>query len=281
MIVRMRLADVCQFRSQPTNPNSIPPRRERTGLNMHFLAAGEPGAPLVLLLHGFPELALSWRKMMPLADAGFYFVAPDQRGYGQATGWDDRFDGDLRSFSISGIATDALALVRALDVTSVHAVIGHDFGSPIATRCGLTRPDVFRACIMMSAPYRAPPPVGSSRLEGDGPCGSCRRIGRSWGRARGLYSPAPSLTSVTNRKCSDASGSEAMVSEMLIWRKGDQKTPDLSAQPAKWRTAQPVGLGGGHPPSMSFNMTSHTRFLTISEIPIRTTLSVAQVQRNL
>ena len=137
-----------------------------TGLNMHILEAGEPdGRPLILLLHGFPELAYSWRKAMtPLADAGYYVVAPDQRGYGRTTGWDDRFNGDLQSFTISRIAIDAFALVRALGMKAVHTVVGHDFGSPIAAWCGLTRPDVFRSCVMMSAPYRPAPPVGSSRL---------------------------------------------------------------------------------------------------------------------
>ena len=58
------------------------------GLNMHVLEAGEAdGRPLILLLHGFPELAFSWRKIMgPLANAGFHVVAPDQRGYGRTTG---------------------------------------------------------------------------------------------------------------------------------------------------------------------------------------------------
>ena len=61
------------------------------GLSMHILEAGfeTPGRPLVLLLHGFPELAYSWRKIIvPLAEAGFQIVAPDQRGYGRTTGWD-------------------------------------------------------------------------------------------------------------------------------------------------------------------------------------------------
>ena len=65
---------------------------------MHVLEAGfsEPGRPLVLLLHGFPELAWSWRKVMPaLAAAGFRVVAPDQRGFGRTTGWDPAYDGDL------------------------------------------------------------------------------------------------------------------------------------------------------------------------------------------
>jgi pimeloyl-ACP methyl ester carboxylesterase len=69
------------------------------GMRMHVLEAGEPGRPMLLLLHGFPELAYSWRKVMaPLAGLGYYVVAPDQRGYGRTTGWDADFDGDLFSF---------------------------------------------------------------------------------------------------------------------------------------------------------------------------------------
>ena len=60
---------------------------------MHVLEAGfeAKGRPCVLLLHGFPELAYSWRKvMLPLAAAGYHVVAPDLRGYGRTTGWDVR-----------------------------------------------------------------------------------------------------------------------------------------------------------------------------------------------
>ena len=54
------------------------------GLRLHLLEAGEPGRPCLLLLHGFPELAYSWRKLMPpLAAAGYHVLAPDQRGYGR------------------------------------------------------------------------------------------------------------------------------------------------------------------------------------------------------
>ena len=68
------------------------------GLMMHVLEAGfeTKGRPCVLLLHGFPELAYSWRKVMaPIAAARFHVVAPDQRGYGRTTGWDDKYEGDL------------------------------------------------------------------------------------------------------------------------------------------------------------------------------------------
>jgi dipeptidyl aminopeptidase/acylaminoacyl peptidase len=63
------------------------------GLGMHVLEAGQEAAPALLLLHGFPELAWSWRKvMLPLAQAGYRVLAPDQRGYGRTTGWDGNYD---------------------------------------------------------------------------------------------------------------------------------------------------------------------------------------------
>lgn len=128
------------------------------GLRMHILEAGPDDGPMVLLLHGFPELAYSWRRVMPLlAEAGFRVVAPDQRGYGRTTGWARGFDVDLRPFRMIGLATDALALVEALGRTSVAAVVGHDFGSPVAAWCALARPDVFRAAALMSAPFGGPP----------------------------------------------------------------------------------------------------------------------------
>ena len=130
------------------------------GLDMHVLEAGHetPGRPLLLLLHGFPELAYSWRGiMLPLARAGFHVVAPDQRGYGRTTGSHAGYDGELGPFSMPSLVRDALALVFALGHRSVVAVIGHDFGSPVAAWCALIRPDVFRAVAMMSAPFGGPP----------------------------------------------------------------------------------------------------------------------------
>jgi len=138
------------------------------GLTMHLLEAGyeTPGRPCLLLLHGFPELAYSWRRvMLPLAEAGFHVVAPDQRGYGRTTGWDGTYDGDLRSFHVFNLVRDMLALVSALGCRNVAAVIGHDFGSPVAAWCALIRPDVFHAVAMMSAPFGGPLPL---RPEGAG-----------------------------------------------------------------------------------------------------------------
>jgi pimeloyl-ACP methyl ester carboxylesterase len=128
------------------------------GLSMHVLEAGEATRPCVLLLHGFPELAFSWRKiMLPLADAGFHVVAPDQRGYGGTTGWDGDYDGDIDSFRMLNLVRDMLGLIASRGHQSVAAVVGHDFGSPVAANCALIRPDVFRKVVLMSAPYAGPP----------------------------------------------------------------------------------------------------------------------------
>jgi pimeloyl-ACP methyl ester carboxylesterase len=130
------------------------------GLRVHILEAGHetPGRPCVLLLHGFPELAYSWRKVMPpLAATGFHVVAPDLRGYGRTTGWDGAYDSDLRGFRLLNAVRDALGVVWALGHSQVAGVVGHDFGSPVAAWCALVRPDVFRSVTLMSAPFADPP----------------------------------------------------------------------------------------------------------------------------
>jgi pimeloyl-ACP methyl ester carboxylesterase len=132
------------------------------GLRVHVLEAGyeTPGRPCVLLLHGFPELAYSWRKVMPaLAEAGYHVIAPDLRGYGRTTGWDASCDGDLHSFRLLNLVRDALGLVSAFGYRSVDAVVGHDAGSSVAAWCALVRPDVFQSVALMSAPFAGPPPL--------------------------------------------------------------------------------------------------------------------------
>jgi pimeloyl-ACP methyl ester carboxylesterase len=136
--------------------------RNINGIDIHLLEAGygSPGRPLALLLHGFPELAYSWRKvMLPLAAGGFHVVAPDQRGYGRTTGWDSDYDGDLASFRILNAVRDAFGLVSALGYHDVALVAGHDFGASVAAWCALVRPDVFHSVALMSAPFAGPPPL--------------------------------------------------------------------------------------------------------------------------
>ncbi|OAX77622.1 hypothetical protein ACJ72_08077 [Emergomyces africanus] len=137
------------------------------GLSFHILEAGCTPArdrPLIVLLHGFPELAFSWRKVMPLlADAGYYVVAPDLRGYGRTTGWDTRefADVDLNSFSVTNLVRDVLVLVHALGYQSVKCLVGHDFGAVAAAFCALARPDFFQSVVLMSHPFKKVPGLPS------------------------------------------------------------------------------------------------------------------------
>ena len=85
------------------------------GMCVHILEAGDANQPLLILLHGFPELAFSWRKVMTeLAAVGYRVVAPDQRGFGRTTGWTADYDASLEPFGMLNLSRVALALGRAL-----------------------------------------------------------------------------------------------------------------------------------------------------------------------
>ena len=147
---------------QSTLPLGIRSRRidNNNGVSMHMLEAGfeAPGRPCVVLLHGFPELAYTWRKqLLPLAQAGFHVIAPDLRGYGRSVQTPVTFDDDLLSFSLLNRVSDVLGLVRALGYEKVAGVVGHDWGSPTAAWCALVRPDVFRSVVLMSTPFSGSP----------------------------------------------------------------------------------------------------------------------------
>jgi pimeloyl-ACP methyl ester carboxylesterase len=163
----------------PPYGNSTIPRGIRSrslsnvnGLTVHMLEAGyeTPGRPAVLLLHGFPELAYSWRKvMLPLAAAGYHVIAPDQRGYGRTTGWDDSYDADSDPFRILNMVRDAMGLLYALGYRSVAMVVGHDAGAPVASWSALIRPDIFRSLTIMSSPFEGAPSLPFDTANGAAP----------------------------------------------------------------------------------------------------------------
>ena len=137
------------------------------GLRIHLLEAGhEPGdRPVLVLLHGFPELAYSWRKiMLPLANSGYHVIAPDLRGYGRTTGWSSDYETDLTPFRMLNKVRDVMGLIYAYGYDSVDCVIGHDFGSPLAAWCAVTRPDVFQSVVLMSAPFTGTPTIPTNTI---------------------------------------------------------------------------------------------------------------------
>jgi pimeloyl-ACP methyl ester carboxylesterase len=123
------------------------------GLAQQILEAGS--GPLVLLIHGFPELGVSWRAQVEaLAAAGYHAVAPDMRGYG---GTDK--PAEREAYAILNLVGDMVDLVRALGQTSC-VVVGHDWGAPVAWHCALLRPDLFRAVAGLSVPFQPRRPKG-------------------------------------------------------------------------------------------------------------------------
>lgn len=138
------------------------------GLDIHILEAGyeESGRPLIVLLHGFPDLAYGWRHVLPiLAARGYHVVAPDQRGYGGTTGWLNSYDTSLEPFSLLNMARDVIELVAALGHQRTTMLVGHDIGSPVAAYCALARPDLFASLVLMSAPFPGPPAPASNSIK--------------------------------------------------------------------------------------------------------------------
>jgi pimeloyl-ACP methyl ester carboxylesterase len=120
---------------------------ETNGVALRVIEAGERGAPLVVLAHGFPELAYSWRHQIPvLAEAGYHVLAPDQRGYGGSTRPES-----VEDYDIHALTGDLVGLLD--DVGVEQAVfIGHDWGAMVVWHTALLHPDRVRAAAGLSVP---------------------------------------------------------------------------------------------------------------------------------
>lgn len=119
---------------------------ETNGIRMHIAEQG--AGPLVLLLHGFPELWYSWEKQITaLAEAGYHAVAPDMRGYGQT----DR-PAKVEQYTHLHLVGDIIGLMDALGEPQAF-VAGHDWGASVAWNMALFRPDRVRGVIGLSVPY--------------------------------------------------------------------------------------------------------------------------------
>ena len=123
------------------------------------IGPGEPGAPLVLFCHGWPESWYSWRhQLQAVSAAGFRCVAPDMRGYGGTQAPET-----IEHYTLFHLVGDVAELVKALGETRAF-IVGHDWGAPVAWHAALWRPDLFPAvCAMMpdaravTMPARKPP----------------------------------------------------------------------------------------------------------------------------
>ncbi|WP_167097202.1 alpha/beta fold hydrolase [Mycobacterium sp. DL592] len=136
------------------------------GVRLRVAEAGEQGAPVVVLTHGFPELAYSWRHQIPvLAEAGYHVLAPDQRGYGGSSR-----PAQIEAYDITELTGDVAAL---LDVVGARraAIVGHDFGAVVAWNMPLLHPDRVAGVAGLAVPPiprpLTPPTEAFRRIFGD------------------------------------------------------------------------------------------------------------------
>jgi pimeloyl-ACP methyl ester carboxylesterase len=122
------------------------------GIRMHYVEAGS--GPLVVLCHGWPESWYSWRhQLSALAEAGFWVVAPDQRGYGET----DKPEA-IEAYHILNLVSDIVGLVNSLGQERA-VIVGHDWGAPVAWTSALIRTDMFRGLGLLSVPYMPRSPI--------------------------------------------------------------------------------------------------------------------------
>ena len=120
---------------------------ETNGVRLRVIEAGDRGAPVVVLAHGFPELAYSWRHQVPvLAEAGYHVLAPDQRGYGGSSCPDA-----IVAYNVHELTADIVGLLD--DVGAERAVwVGHDWGAIAVWNAPLLHPDRVAAVASLSVP---------------------------------------------------------------------------------------------------------------------------------
>ena len=126
-------------------------RRLRTnGVELDVIESGPDDGPLVLLAHGFPECAWSWRhQLRALGEAGWHVIAPDQRGYGRS-----HRPTDVDQYSTEHLGKDLLGIVDQVTGPGSAAVfVGHDWGSLLVWDIARQHPDRVRGLINMSVPF--------------------------------------------------------------------------------------------------------------------------------
>jgi len=131
---------------------------ETNGVLLRVIDAGDRNAPVVVLAHGFPELAYSWRHQIPaLTEAGYRVLAPDQRGYGGSSK-----PAAVDAYNIVELSADVVGLLD--DVGAERAVIvGHDFGGVVAWGAPLLHPDRFAGVVALSVLPVARPKVTTTQ----------------------------------------------------------------------------------------------------------------------
>jgi len=134
--------------------STVPTRRAAiNGIELSFVDEGEEGLPVVVLCHGFPELAYSWRHQIPaLTGAGWRVLAPDMRGYGESSA-----PQAIEAYDIASLCADMTGLLDAAGANDA-VFVGHDWGANVVWQLAVQAPERVRAVAGLSVPFvpRAP-----------------------------------------------------------------------------------------------------------------------------
>jgi epoxide hydrolase 4 len=121
---------------------------ETNGVKLRVVQEGPEDGPLVILLHGFPEFAYSWRRQIPyLVSKGFRVWAPDQRGYNLS----DKPE-EIISYTTKELAADVVGLIDAAGAEKAY-LVGHDWGGSVAWRVAREYPDRLSKMVILNAPH--------------------------------------------------------------------------------------------------------------------------------
>jgi len=117
------------------------------GVDLVVTEAGDRTSPAMILSHGFPESAHSWRHQIPvLAEAGYHVIAPDQRGYGFSS-----IPDDVSAYGIRNLTGDLVALLDHFEHDTA-TFVGHDWGAFVVWDAGRLHPDRCNAIVAVSVP---------------------------------------------------------------------------------------------------------------------------------
>jgi pimeloyl-ACP methyl ester carboxylesterase len=140
--------------ASPAAPLELPMRStmlQANGLSFHVRTMGDPTAPLMLFLHGFPEYSGAWDEVMPAFADRFHVAAPDQRGYGPSSK-----PAGVDAYKIGNLVADTLALAEALSPERPFTLVGHDWGASVAYATAIARPGRVARLVVINGVHPIP-----------------------------------------------------------------------------------------------------------------------------
>ena len=117
------------------------------GTRLHYASAGEPGKPLILFLHGFPEFWFAWQAQLEEFGKDFYAVAPDMRGFNLSS-----MPNEVGAYKARHIIDDLRLFTEQLGYANFN-LVSHDWGGAIAWNFAIALPQLINKLIIVNSPH--------------------------------------------------------------------------------------------------------------------------------